>query len=47
VAYTWLQDTLARTFTYWRAALGLLIIALVLVFPGGLAGTFAWRRKPT
>ncbi|HEV8501110.1 MAG TPA: ABC transporter permease [Casimicrobiaceae bacterium] len=46
VAYTWLQDTLARTFTYWRAALGLLIIALVLVFPAGIAGTFAWRRKP-
>jgi branched-chain amino acid transport system permease protein len=28
--FTWLQDTLARSFDYWRAALGFAILALVL-----------------
>jgi branched-chain amino acid transport system permease protein len=41
-AFTWLQDTLARSFIYWRAALGLLILVLVLLFPQGIGG--AWRR---
>ncbi len=47
-AFTWLQDTLARNSEYWRALLGGLILALVLVFPAGIGGTFAWRpgRKP-
>ena len=29
--FTWLQDTLARSFDYWRAALGFAILALVLI----------------
>ncbi len=43
-AYTLLQDALARSFVYWRAALGALIVLLVLVFPRGIAGTLRWRR---
>lgn len=40
--FTLLQDWLAR-FEYWRFALGLMIVALVIVFPEGIAG-FARRR---
>ncbi len=32
-AFTWLADTLARATEYWRALLGVLILAIVLVFP--------------
>lgn len=38
-AFTWLQDTLARNTEYWRAALGLTILGLVLLFPRGIVGT--------
>lgn len=41
--FTWLQDTLARETDYWRALLGLTILALVLLFPAGLAGIVAGR----
>jgi branched-chain amino acid transport system permease protein len=34
--YTWLQDAAARSFDYWRAAIGLVILALVLALPNGL-----------
>ena len=37
-AFTWLSDTLARTTEYWRALLGVLILAIVLIFPTGLGG---------
>jgi branched-chain amino acid transport system permease protein len=37
-AFTWLQDTIIRATDYWRALLGVVILALVLVFPQGLAG---------
>jgi branched-chain amino acid transport system permease protein len=37
-AFTWLQDTVARETSYWRAMLGAVILLLVLVFPQGLAG---------
>jgi len=37
-AFTWLADTLARTTEYWRSMLGLLILAIVLVFPTGIGG---------
>jgi branched-chain amino acid transport system permease protein len=40
-AFTWLQDTIIRATDYWRALLGVVILALVLVFPQGLAGGFA------
>jgi branched-chain amino acid transport system permease protein len=39
VAFTWLQDTLARSTEYWRAALGAIILLLVLLFPRGIVGT--------
>ena len=38
--FTWLQDTVARQTDYWRALLGLTMLALVLVFPLGVAGGF-------
>jgi branched-chain amino acid transport system permease protein len=37
--FTWLQDLIAREFQYWRAALGLTILVLVLAFPQGVAGS--------
>jgi len=39
--FTWLQDLLARHVDYWRAVLGVVILALVLLFPDGLGG--AWQ----
>ena len=36
--FTWLRDTLARETEFWRAALGLLILLIVVVFPQGLVG---------
>jgi len=36
--FTWLQDAVSRGVEYWRAVIGLVIIALVLAFPQGLAG---------
>jgi branched-chain amino acid transport system permease protein len=35
---TWLHDTVARNTDYWRAVLGGTMLALVLLFPQGLAG---------
>lgn len=43
VAYAGLQEQLARVTDYWRLLLGLVILALVLFFPRGLAG--ALRRE--
>ena len=37
--FTWLSDLIAREFQYWRAALGLTILVLVLAFPQGVAGS--------
>jgi branched-chain amino acid transport system permease protein len=37
--FTWLQDTVARQTDYWRALLGGVMLALILVFPLGIAGT--------
>jgi len=36
--FTWLQDTVARQTDYWRALLGLVMLALILAFPLGVAG---------
>jgi branched-chain amino acid transport system permease protein len=51
-AFTWLQDTIIRATDYWRAVLGVVILALVLAFPQGLAGGLAalgarlhWKRS--
>jgi len=41
--FTWLQDTVARNTDYWRALLGAIIIALVLVFPQGIVGFIRQR----
>ncbi len=39
VTFTWLQDSVARSTDYWRALLGAIMLALVLLFPLGIAGT--------
>jgi branched-chain amino acid transport system permease protein len=36
--FTWLRDLLARETDYWRAALGLVILLVVVLFPQGLVG---------
>jgi branched-chain amino acid transport system permease protein len=36
--FTWLQDALSRELDYWRAALGAVLLVLVLLLPQGLAG---------
>lgn len=43
---TLLEDSLARTTDYWHAALGVILLALVLAFPDGLA-RLAGRRPRT
>jgi branched-chain amino acid transport system permease protein len=49
-AFTWLQDVLARATDYWRAAVGVVILFIVSVFPYGIGGAFAGvfrsRRTP-
>jgi branched-chain amino acid transport system permease protein len=48
--FTVLQDTAMRQTEYWRALVGVIILALVLVFPGGIIGAlsarFGRRRTP-
>jgi len=47
-AFTWLADWLPRVTQYWRALLGVLILGLVLLFPGGIGGVVArLARRPT
>jgi len=41
--YAVLQDTVMRQTQYWHALLGTVILALVLVFPGGIVGYAAKR----
>jgi branched-chain amino acid transport system permease protein len=41
--FTWLQDAVAREIDYWRAVLGGVILALVLLFPQGIAGFIGAR----
>ena len=38
---TWLSDELARNTDYWRAALGMVILLLVLLLPDGISGSLA------
>src|SRR5262249_24562569 len=54
-AFAVLQDTIMRQTAFWRALLGLVILVLVLAFPGGIVGAVSrrmagWRlsvrRKP-
>ena len=46
-AFTWLQDTLGRATDYWRAAVGVVILLTVSVFPFGIGGAFSawWPRR--
>ena len=44
LAYTGLSDVLLRATELWRFVLGAAIVALVLLFPAGLAGAVAQRR---
>jgi len=37
-AFTWGQDALARSTEYWRAALGVVILAIVMIVPNGIGG---------
>ncbi len=39
-----LQDTVMRQTEYWRALLGAIILALVLLFPAGIVGGLAKLR---
>jgi branched-chain amino acid transport system permease protein len=36
--FTWLEDSISREIEYWRAAIGAIIVLLVLAFPQGVAG---------
>src|SRR5512134_2524898 len=42
--FTWLQDAAARSFDYWRAATGIVLLALILALPNGI-GTLLHSRK--
>jgi branched-chain amino acid transport system permease protein len=44
--FTWLHDLVARETDYWRAMLGFTILALVLLFPQGIAGSLRERLMP-
>lgn len=41
--FIWLEDVFARETDYWRAMLGGVILLLVLLFPGGIAGSLKQR----
>jgi branched-chain amino acid transport system permease protein len=44
--FTWLEDAVAREIAYWRAAIGAVILLLVLAFPQGIAGAVKqWRSR--
>jgi branched-chain amino acid transport system permease protein len=36
--FTWLEDAVSREIAYWRAAIGAVVLLLVLAFPQGIAG---------
>jgi branched-chain amino acid transport system permease protein len=36
--FTWLEDAISRGVEYWRAAIGAVILVMVLAFPQGVAG---------
>jgi branched-chain amino acid transport system permease protein len=44
-AYKLLDTVITRYTDYWQAGLGGILIALVLVFPRGIAGVLDWRRS--
>jgi len=42
--FTWLQDAAARNVEYWRAATGVVILALVLALPNGIGSVLQGRK---
>jgi len=49
--FTWLRDEVARRTEFWRAVMGGVILAIVLLFPQGLVGGLKalaarWRERP-
>jgi branched-chain amino acid transport system permease protein len=44
-AFIGLQDTVARHTEYWRALVGLTILAITLAFPAGIVGTLRQRLR--
>jgi len=42
--FTWLQDAAARNVEYWRAAMGFVILALVLILPNGIGSLFQSQK---
>ena len=44
-AFTWLSDVLARTTDYWRGCVGIAILLIVVVFPGGIGGEWRLLRR--
>ena len=44
--FVWLHDQLSRDINYWRAAIGAVILLLVLAFPGGITGLLKTRASP-
>ncbi len=45
--FLFLQDQISRHVEYWRAILGLFVIALVMLFPAGIVGTIrSWTSRP-
>ena len=50
--FTWLRDEVARRTEFWRAVIGLVILAIVLLFPQGLVGglkalALRWQERRT
>jgi len=44
--FTWLEDSVSRDVAYWRAAIGAVVLLLVLAFPIGIAGAAGkWRSR--
>ena len=43
--FTWLEDAVSREVAYWRAAIGAVILLLVLAVPEGLAGARRWLSR--
>ena len=43
--FTWLQELVARHIDYWRAVLGLVILAIVIAFPKGIVGQLFSRKR--
>jgi branched-chain amino acid transport system permease protein len=41
--FTWLEDAVSREIAYWRAAIGAVVLLLVLAFPQGIAGFLRGR----